>query len=86
MGSVTYLEGNEERFALIKLIDFENKNKNVFTVINQWTIQGKEVKRPDVIVFVNGLPLVVMELKSPSRDDTNTSEAYNQLKNYMKII
>ncbi len=84
--SVTYLEGNEERSTLIKLIDFENKNKNVFTVINQWTIQGKEVKRPDVIVFVNGLPLVVMELKSPSRDDTNTSEAYNQLKNYMKII
>lgn len=84
--SVNYLEKDEERSTLIKLIDFENIDNNVFTVINQWTMEGKEVKRPDVIVFVNGLPLVVMELKSPSRDDTDTFEAYNQLRNYMKVI
>ena len=61
-------------------------DSNLFTVINQWTVVDKETKIPDVVVFVNGFPLVVCELKSPARDDTDTSEAYAQLKKYMKVI
>lgn len=84
--AVNYWENNEERSDLINLIDYENVDNNIFTVINQWSVFGTEVKRPDIVVFVNGLPLVVIELKSPSRDDTNISEAYNQLHKYMKVI
>ena len=84
--SVNYVEDNEERSTLVKLIDFKNIENNTFTVLNQWTVEEKEVKRPDIVVFVNGLPLVVCELKSPSREDADTSQAYTQLKKYMQVI
>lgn len=84
--SVNYQKNGEEKSTHVKLIDFENKENNLFTVINQWTIVDKENKRPDIVVFVNGFPLVVCELKSPSREDADTSEAYNQLKKYMQVI
>ena len=61
-------------------------NSNLFTIINQWTVVDKENRIPDIVVFVNGLPVVVCELKSPSREDADTSHAYNQLKKYMKVI
>ncbi|POO86596.1 hypothetical protein C1H57_25660, partial [Clostridium sp. 2-1] len=51
-----------------------------------WTYVENEEKRPDVVIFVNGLPLVVIELKSPSREETGVSEAYAQLRNYMLAI
>lgn len=54
--------------------------------MNQWTYIEHENKRPDIVVFVNGMPLVVFELKSPSRDETNASDAYLQLRNYLKAI
>ena len=84
--SVTYLENNGEVSTLIKLIDYENVENNTFTAINQWTVIDKENKRPDIVIFVNGIPLVVVELKSPSREETDVSEAYTQLKKYMKVI
>lgn len=84
--SVKYLKNNEEYSTLINLIDFENINNNDFTVINQWTVIDKSTKRPDIVVFVNGIPIVVIELKSPSREETDVSAAYRQLKNYMKEI
>lgn len=84
--SVNYWKNGEELSTLVKLVDFKNLENNLFTVINQWTVIDKETKRPDIVVFVNGLPLVVCELKSPSRDDADTSEAYNQLKKYMQVI
>lgn len=84
--SVNYWKNGEELSTLIKLVDFKNLENNLFTVINQWTVIDKETKRPDIVVFVNGFPLVVCELKSPSRDDADTSEAYNQLKKYMQVI
>ena len=84
--SVTYTEKGEQRSALIQLVDFEHPEKNSFIVANQWTIIERSNKRPDVIVFLNGLPVVVMELKSPSREETEVSEAYRQLRNYMHEI
>ena len=83
---VKYVEGREERAALVWLVDFRNPANNDFTVANQWTIVENSEKRPDVILFVNGLPLAVMELKSPSREETDASAAYRQLRNYMHEI
>ena len=83
---VSYFNGKEMRNEMVYLIDFEHTDKNTFQVINQWTFIENAEKRADIIVFVNGLPLVVMELKSPSREETNASEAYLQLRNYMKDI
>ncbi|MDR3323923.1 MAG: type I restriction endonuclease subunit R [Zoogloeaceae bacterium] len=76
----------EDRSALVRLVDYENPEHNIFTVANQWTITENSEKRPDVIVFLNGLPIVVFELKSPSREETDASEAYRQLRNYMQEI
>ena len=83
---VKYVEGGEECAALVWLLDFRNPANNDFTVANQWTIVENSEKRPDVILFVNGLPLAVMELKSPSREETDASAAYRQLRNYMHEI
>ncbi len=57
-----------------------------FIVANQWTFIENSNKRPDVILFLNGLPVVLMELKSPAREETDASEAYRQLRNYMQEI
>ncbi|MDR1915962.1 MAG: DEAD/DEAH box helicase, partial [Synergistaceae bacterium] len=84
--SVNYFDKGETRSALVHLVDYENVERNTFTVANQWTITENSEKRPDVIVFLNGLPVVVFELKSPSREETDASEAYRQLRNYMKEI
>ena len=83
---VSYFNGKEMCNEMVYLIDFEHTDKNTFQVINQWTFIENAEKRADVIVFVNGLPLVVVELKSPSREETDASEAYLQLRNYMKDI
>lgn len=83
---VSYFNGKEMRNEMVYLIDFGHTDKNTFQVINQWTFIENAEKRADIIVFVNGLPLVVVELKSPSREETDASEAYLQLRNYMKDI
>ena len=84
---VRYFHNGEERSAIVKLIDYENVNSNNFVVANQWTIEeGKDEKRPDVIVFINGIPIVVIELKSPTRDVVGWRDAYNQIRNYLDKI
>ena len=84
--SVNYFDKGEQRAALVYFVDYENVERNTFTVSNQWTIVENSEKRPDVLVFLNGLPVVVFELKSPSREETDVSEAYRQLRNYMMEI
>lgn len=81
-----YFENGEQKYAHVKLIDYDNAENNSFYVVNQWTVLEYSTKRPDVVIFVNGLPLVVVELKSCSREDTDVSNAYRQLRNYMKEI
>lgn len=83
---VKYFVNGEERSTLVYLVDFKNPANNDFTIANQWTVVENSEKRPDVILFVNGLPLVVVELKSPSREETDASAAYRQLRNYMHEI
>ena len=84
--SVSYFDSGEQRSSLVYLVDFKNVERNTFTVANQWTIIENSEKRPDVIIFLNGLPVVVLELKSPSREETDASEAFLQLRNYMHEI
>lgn len=84
--SVNYYDKGEQRAALVYLVDYENVERNTFTVANQWTMIENSEKRPDVIVFLNGLPVVILELKSPSREETDASEAFLQLRNYMHEI
>lgn len=83
---VKYVEYGEERSGLVYLIDYQNPKNNLYTVINQWTVIENSEKRADIVLFINGLPLVVVELKSPSREETDASAAYRQLRNYMHEI
>ncbi len=83
---VKYEEKGEERSALVYLVDYNNTENNLFTAINQWTVVEHSERRADIVLFVNGLPLVVVELKSPSREETDASAAYRQLRNYMYEI
>lgn len=66
----------------VYLIDFQNINKNEFLAINQFIIIGNSQRRPDIILYINGLPLVVIELKSLSNDSVGIKEAYTQLERY----
>lgn len=83
---VSYQRNGETKHDIIKLIDYQNVNNNLFHAINQWTVAENETKRPDIVIFVNGLPLVVIELKSCMREDTDFSNGYRQIKNYMHEI
>ena len=83
---VRYLEKGEERSSIVYLVDYKNPDNNSFIVANQWTFVENSNKRPDLILFLNGLPVVLMELKSPSREETNASEAYLQIRNYIHEI
>ena len=83
---VSYLCNGEERSDLVYLVDYKNPDNNSFVIANQWTFIENSEKRPDVLLFLNGLPVVLMELKSPSREETDASEAYTQIRNYMHEI
>lgn len=83
---VRYFVGNEERSGLVYLVDYKNPDRNSFIIANQWSFVENSTKRPDILLFLNGLPIVLMELKSPSREETDASEAYTQIRNYMHEI
>ena len=71
----------------VRIIDFGNPKNNSFKVVNQYTIQGtKQPRRPDVIAFINGLPLAVIELKNPDNEDTDIYSAFNQIQTYKDEI
>lgn len=84
--TVHYTEKGEPKDTIVYLIDYEKPNNNSFILANQWTFIENSNKRPDVLLFINGLPLVLMELKSPSREETDVSEAYRQIQNYKHEI
>lgn len=83
---VSYIEDGEEKATRVQLVDYGSTGRNSFILSNQWTFVEKSEKRADGIIFVNGLPLVMIELKSPSREETDASEAYRQFRNYMQEI
>lgn len=71
----------------VRLIDFDEVKNNEFVVCNQFTVTENNVtKRPDVVLFVNGLPLVVIELKNPADENATVAKAFTQLQNYKNAI
>lgn len=75
------------RGEIVKLIDFDNVLNNDFVVSNQFTIiENGANKRPDLILFVNGLPLVVIELKNPVDENVTVASAYKQIQTYKEVI
>ena len=81
-----YMENGEQRSTIIYLVDYKNPDNNSFIIANQWTFIENSEKRPDILIFLNGIPVVLFELKSPSREETDASAAYRQIRNYMKEI
>jgi len=70
-----------------QLVDFQNPEDNDYLVVNQFTVAGaKKARRPDLVVFVNGLPLGLIELKNPADETTDIWQAYNQLQTYKEEI
>lgn len=82
--SVNYTHNGEQKSSIVYLADFSNIDNNSFIIANQWTIIEGCEKRPDIIIFINGLPLVVMELKTFVDENISISQAYRQLRNYMQ--
>lgn len=83
---VRYFINGEERSGIVYLVDYKNTDNNSYIIANQWTFIENSKKRPDILIFINGLPVVLVELKSPSRVETDASEAYLQIRNYMQEI
>ncbi len=80
---VEYSEGNENVTDHVQLMDFNNIHNNQFLVVNQFTVQGtRQLRRPDIVVFINGLPISVIELKNPADENADVWDAYNQLQTY----
>jgi type I restriction enzyme R subunit len=75
------------RHVLARLIDFEQPDTNDFVVVNQFTVQGdRRIRRADVVVFVNGIPLAVIELKAPGEERATLHAAFDQLRTYAKEV
>jgi type I restriction enzyme, R subunit len=80
-------ENGETRGGRVKLLDYTDADKNDWLVVNQFTVQGPhQPRRPDVVVFVNGLPLAVIELKNPADENADVWGAFNQLQAYKEDI
>mgnify|MGYP001451906750 FL=1 len=84
---VTYQDKGHERGDLVWLVDFARPDNNEFVVANQFTvIENHQNKRPDVVLFINGLPLVVIELKNAADENATIGAAYKQLQTYKEVI
>ncbi len=85
--SVSYRKGSQIKHDLVNLIDFKKPENNEFLAVNQFTIiEEKYNRRPDIILFINGLPLVVIELKNLAEEKATINDAFTQLQNYKDQI
>ena len=85
---VPYTQAGQTKYYAVKIVDFENPQNNDFVAVRQIIISQHKDRRPDHIIFVNGLPLVIMEYKDPTNTSTDIISAYKQLgdTNYQKYI
>ena len=84
---VEYKENGEDKVDYVRLIDFSSVANNQFLIVNQFTITGtKGNRRPDVLVFINGIPVAVIELKNPATENATIDSAFNQLLTYKEQI
>ena len=85
--NVTYQQDGHPRGDFVWLVDFKHAENNEFAVVNQFTVVENGInKRPDIILFVNGLPLVVIELKNPADENATIKSAFNQIQTYKALI
>lgn len=84
----TFLRDDSSKQAIhINLIDFENSQKNIFKIINQFSVEDKRIRRPDLLVFINGIPISIFEFKTAIEEDTTIFDAYEQIhKRYKRDI
>ncbi|WP_334109278.1 type I restriction endonuclease, partial [Methylobacillus sp.] len=81
--SVEFAVGEGKKTDLVQFIDFANPRNNDFLLVSQFTVTGtKQPRRPDLVAFVNGLPLAVIELKNPANEQTDIWDAFNQIQTY----
>ena len=87
-GLAVIVETNgEKRGDRVRLIDFEHPEQNRFLVVNQFTVQGaKQPRRPDLVCFINGIPIAVIELKNTASEQADIWSAFNQLETYKAEI
>lgn len=83
---VPYQSDGEERYQKVWLFDFRNPENNDFLAMNQFTVKGVDERRPDVVLFVNGIPLIIMELKNPADESADIWKAYNDHQTKMEKI
>lgn len=84
---VSYTEAGHQKDTIVRVVDFDQAAHNDWLVVNQYTVQGpKHTCRPDMVVFLNGLPLVVFELKNPADENADVWMAYDQIQNYKTDI
>ncbi len=84
---IPYQKDGFERSHEVALIDFENLSNNEFLVVNQFTVsQNNQNKRPDILLFVNGIPMVVIELKGAADENATIRSAFNQIETYKAVI
>jgi type I restriction enzyme R subunit len=84
---IPYQKDGDERSYEVALIDFENKDNNQFLVVNQYTVFEKnQNKRPDIVLFINGIPLIVIELKNAADEDADIYKAFDQIRTYREMI
>ncbi|TGL13513.1 type I restriction endonuclease subunit R [Leptospira meyeri] len=84
---VVYQKDGNSRGDLVSLIDFDTWENNEFIVTNQFTVvENNTNKRPDLVIFINGIPLVVIELKNPTEENATVHSAFHQLQTYMLTI
>jgi len=84
---VEYQKDGETRGDFVRLIDFDDVAANDWLAVNQFSIKGaKYTRRPDIILFVNGLPLVLLELKNPADQNADVWKAYHQIQTYKEQI
>ncbi len=85
--NVQYRDGNDVRGDIVRICDFDNPNNNEFLVVNQYTIIEKgQNKRPDIILFLNGIPIVLFELKNAVDENATVRKAYDQIEAYKQTI
>lgn len=84
---VTYLDGNQQTGVRLKVVSFDDPSVNDWLVVNQLAVQGgRHNRRPDVVVYLNGLPLTALELKNPADENADIWAAFNQFQTYKKDI
>lgn len=77
-------KNNDLRGEIVNIIDFKNPDNNEFLVVNQFSVQGNSVRIPDIVIFINGIPVGLLELKNPTDEKATIADAYSKIHDLYK--